>query len=433
MLRTIAFVIIMTAGLGACVSSAFGAFLFYVWFSLFRPVEWLWIDVTNLRLSLILGVIFVGRSLLTGTMPNLTHPISLCMVLLLLTGLIAQHNAVDPGLAWAWLDLQARLTLVTTLGVTLLHTKQRVLLTLAIMCVALGFHTTKAGLASMLGGGVQYYAGLGGSFVDNNGYALAAVMILPFLIAVGQNARELRLPRPMALGFYAAVPLTALTAVSLFSRGAFAALAVSIPTLVLLQKRRVLALVLVGASVILAIAVIPIPKGYFERIETIQTYEETEETSALGRLHIWQVAWQMAKANPLGVGVRNFNKTYDKYDFSKGHFGAERAAHNSHLQVLTEYGFGGLAVWIVMFLFAARIVFRMRCASLRDSCPETERHVLFTLSNALLASMTAFLVGGTFISLAVNELTWFTFAIVAASDRVWSLMVRTQRTAAVTK
>src|SRR6185295_14409557 len=47
-----------------------------------------------------------------------------------------------------------------------------------------------------------------------------------------------------------------------------------------------------------------------------------------------------------------------------------------------------------------------------------ESHFLFTMANAMIASITAFLVGGAFIALALNDLTWLTFVLVVAPDRL---------------
>jgi hypothetical protein len=40
------------------------------------------------------------------------------------------------------------------------------------------------------------------------------------------------------------------------------------------------------------------------------------------------------------------------------------------------------------------------------------------MSNALLASMSAFVIGGSFIALALNDLTWMTFAVFASMERL---------------
>jgi hypothetical protein len=47
-----------------------------------------------------------------------------------------------------------------------------------------------------------------------------------------------------------------------------------------------------------------------------------------------------------------------------------------------------------------------------------QQHFFFTAANGLMTSMIAFLVGGSFIALALNDLTWLTFALVAALDRL---------------
>jgi len=47
-----------------------------------------------------------------------------------------------------------------------------------------------------------------------------------------------------------------------------------------------------------------------------------------------------------------------------------------------------------------------------------------TAANGLSASMMAFLVGGSFIALALNDVTWLTFAFLAALDRLSAATVR---------
>jgi O-antigen ligase len=89
-------------------------------------------------------------------------------------------------------------------------------------------------------------------------------------------------------------------------------------------------------------------------MKTIQTYEEDQDMSALGRLHFWSVAFIMAKANPLwGVGYNGYNLSYNDYDFSHGEYNSRRAeraekgrsVHSSFLAVLAELGFVGAALY----------------------------------------------------------------------------------------
>jgi putative inorganic carbon (HCO3(-)) transporter len=170
----------------------------------------------------------------------------------------------------------------------------------------------------------------------------------------------------------------------------------------------------------IVISVAPLPKGYAARVDTLQTYEQQEDQSALGRLHFWRVAITMAADRPFGVGLRNFDYAYDRYDFSNGAFGSKRAVHNSHFQVLAELGYAGAIIWIVQFALAFWFALRVRRRSRTPGlAPEISRFFL-TVANGLICSMVGFIVGGTFIALALNDLTWITFGVLAALDRVSS-------------
>src|ERR1035437_2210049 len=103
MLRTLFILAILAVGTGAAIYSRFGALLLYLWFGIFRPQEWVWVDLSSLHLSLIIGFVLVIPSLLTGIFPNLFHPLSLGCLLFLGTALVAQTNAIRPDIAWIWI------------------------------------------------------------------------------------------------------------------------------------------------------------------------------------------------------------------------------------------------------------------------------------------------------------------------------------------
>ena len=410
MLRTLFVSALIAAGLTAGAVNRFAALLFYVWFALFRPMEWVWIDLTALRPSLIAGLMLVIPSLLTGRGPTVSHPLSFGSLLFLGAAALAHTQALDPASSLHWLDYIARLIVVCLFAVTLTNTRQRLIALLAVMAGSFGVHAAKAGLVSLVNGGVRYYEGLAGAFVDNNGYALGAAMTVFLLLAVAQNVRS----RVVKIGFYVAVPLTAMTVISTFSRGGLLALAAGTLVWVLLQKRRVLAVTAVACAVAVLLAVVPLPTGYVDRLETIQT----EEESAMGRLHFWQVALAMSEDNPLGVGLWNYEAAYDRYDFSHGRFGTRRSVHSSHLQVLSEIGVIGALVYVSLFVWGVCIALRVRSRARLPNVSAEDAQFFRTTANAVLASMAVFVVGGSFIAMALNDLTWMTFAVLAAVDRI---------------
>jgi len=420
MVRTILFTLFMTTAIGAGLWTPLGALAAYLWFALFRPQEWVWVDVTAFRFSLVLGVILLFRTVLAGAWPDLRHRFSWLIIAFLATGLIAQTNAIRPDIGWEWLDFFSRLTLVSLLTARLVNTKERFFLIVLVMCTSLGFHTSKAGVASLLGGGVRLMDGLGGAFTDSNGYAIAGAMIIPLLVATAATLpRDWPFRKFCTWGYRATAPLTAFAIVATFSRSGFLALAAVVFVGILLQRHRFLWLTGCALVLMIALPFVPLPEGYTNRLDTITTYEEVGDESAVSRLHFWRVAWKMAEDEPLGVGMYNFNANYDKYDFLEGQYGHNRSVHNSHLQVLAEQGFLGFAVWCWLFIDSLLLCVRLRSKAKKAlaAAPDDARFVLI-MANALIASMMAFIVGGTFIAMALNDLTWVTFGLVVGLDRL---------------
>lgn len=412
-------------GFAAALTNRFAALLLYVWFALFRPQDWLWMDITRFRLSMVFGALLIGPSLLTGIGPNMTHPLSVGGILFLVCALLAQMNAFAPDLGWAWIDFYVRLLVVCLFLVTLVSTPKRIVAIFAVIACSLGIHAGKAGFAWIAIGGVRFADGLSGAFVDNNGYALGTVMIMPLLVASAQNihylfeGRRPKLEKWTRLAIFAMAGFCTFTVIGTYSRGGFLSLSAAVLTFIALQKQRAAAFTGVGVVVLLFLLVVPLPQAYVDRLQTIATYEEIGEDSAMSRPHFWKVALRMAEANPFGVGLRQYEKAFDQYDFLDGRYGRARSVHSSHYQVLAELGYPGAAVWGSMLLYSVLLAWRLRARSSSPDMPDEHRALLFTCANGLMVSMTGFLVGGSFLTLALNDLTWLTFAMLAALDR-WS-------------
>jgi putative inorganic carbon (hco3(-)) transporter len=426
MLRTLFVLAILVPGILLSLRSRYVALLMYLWFALFRPQDWVWYDVTSLRLSLVLGLLLLVPAVLSGRFPNVTHPLTIGMILFVGSASMTQMVAVQPDVGWVWIDFLARLFLASMMIVTCAVEIRQLVGVIAVIGGSLGFHAAKAGLAFLLGGGVRFADGFAGAFVDNNGYALAAVMIMPLLLATAQNVDLVysgRLLRWIRLGFYLSVPLCAFVVIGTYSRGGFISLAAITAIFAALQDRRLPAVAGLVIVTTLALVVVPIPDSYVDRLQTIQTYNEIGEESAMSRPHFWRVGLDMVAANPLGVGLKQYEDAYDKYDFSYGRFGNHRAVHNSHVQVLAELGYPGFAIWSGLFLFAFFACFRARRLARRPTLDPRTGAFLRTTANGLIISMAGFVVGGSFLSFAVNDLTWLVFGLVAALDRLAKRLV----------
>ena len=92
--------------------------------------------------------------------------------------------------------------------------------------------------------------------------------------------------------------------------------------------------------------------------------------------------------------------------------------HSSYFQMLTETGFIGFALWIFLFISSIVLCIRVRSRSATPGLTPRDSDVLWTLATAFMVSLVSFSVGGIFISMALNDLTWLIFAAIAALDRV---------------
>lgn len=431
-MRSIFIIVLIGMGLAGGLISRHVALLAYVWFSLFRPLEFQWMDLSSLRLSLLTGLVLVVPSLLTGIFPNVTHPLSILSWLFMGCVLVAQFTtyiATD----WGWVDQFARLLVVSGLSVSLATTKPRLTQLIAVIAGSFAFYSAKGGLVSILNGGMQFSEGQAGAFADNNGYAMAVNMAIPLMATA---AATLSMPLPGAKyvrqGFWLCIPLSIVTVIGTMSRAGLLGLGTLALVLALLQRRPVVWTTGIVAAGALIFVLAPKPEGYVERMGTIYTYEEVGEGSALGRLHFWRIATLMADDNPFGVGLRNYDRAYDDYDDSQGAYGRNRSVHSSHLQVLAELGYAGLAIWVLIFSYAIVTCLRIRFKAAKlVGLTDDDRSFYMTVATALAASMLAFLVGGMFISAANNDFTWITFGVVAALDRMYRADVIALRPARV--
>ena len=209
--------------------------------------------------------------------------------------------------------------------------KEHLRVLLWVIALSFGFYGLKIGIAGVLsGGGFHVMQGPGGMLEDNNDFALALNMGLPFLAQIGASEKNKVLKR----WFYAIVPLQILTVLMTHSRGGLLALIALALVLLWRSKNRVAGFTLLFVAGIISLPLMP--DEFFDRMGTIKNYEE--DGSALGRLAAWKTAINMAVSNPiLGVGLSRFKASYMQYASGFEHETA-RATHNAYLQIWAECG-----------------------------------------------------------------------------------------------
>ena len=247
-----------------------------------------------------------------------------------------------------------------------------------------------------------------GSFIeDNNALALAQVVNIPLLYYLYLQSSKWW----MRAGLAAAMPLCAIAALGSHSRGA--ALAIAAMTVLLWVRTRHKFRVGLMAVAVAAVAFSMLPERWFERMETIRTYET--DLSAIGRITAWETATRLAVSRPIGGGFEfHTQEAYAKY----GPPGAESyslAMHSIWFQVLGEHGFVGLGLF-VLFWF---LVWRRASALIRASRDSPSHAWAGDLGRMVQVSLVGYLVGGSFLNLAYWDVPYYLMvALVVAQDAI---------------
>ncbi len=256
----------------------------------------------------------------------------------------------------------------------------------------------RSGAGSFVGG--RFNAGVGGSdFGESNFLAAHFAILLPFIgVLLLQGEWKSRLTCLLAAVFILD------SIVLLRSRGTFLGLAIGVCSALLfsgqIKRYRKIILLLIMAGLVGGYSLTNV--SFWQRMGTIKVETPSDrDTSAQSRLDVWRGAWQMSLDNPLGIGVDVF---FDRIgDYIPEHVG--RDAHNTYLRCLTELGFIGLVILLLMIITAFRMLeeIKKRLTLLADADAEKYRLYVYAISIALII----YLVSVTFISsVYIEEFYW---------------------------
>ena len=286
-------------------------------------------------------------------------------------------------------------------------TRKDVDLVIWALVLALGVLGAKGGLFTIAKGGAYLVWGPGGFIGGNNEFALALIMIIP-LIYYLRFICEQRWTKNALL---AMIFLCAISAVGSHSRGALLAIgAMSVLLIIKSKQRGILSFV---AAMTIALVLVIMPAEWFERMRTIQSYEQ--DASAMGRINAWTMAFNLAPDRFFGSSFENVKFEY----FSQYGLNTETALmqgpHSIYFQVMGQHGFVGL------FLFLGMGISLWRCAGrvIRSSDGNTGQGARDAMLGQMTkASIVAFAVGGAFLGLAYFDLPYYLMLAIGKLDQL---------------
>jgi O-antigen ligase len=256
-------------------------------------------------------------------------------------------------------------------------------------------------------GGVHRVQGPMGTFIaGNNELALAMVMTIPLMYYLYMHEKH----RWLKPGLMVAMVLTAISAFGTQSRGALVALTLTGALFWLKSRNKVLSLVLVVCAGLIGLSLMP--PEWFERMNTIKTYDEDE--SALGRINAWWTAWHMANDRIVGGGFETWiPSVFARYAPDPTNV---RDVHSIYFEVLGEHGWPGL----ILFLTLLALTW-MKCNSIiRFGKEHPEAQWAKDLAAMIQVTMVAYMSAGAFLGLAYFD---YIYHLIAITVVVHSLVV----------
>lgn len=265
------------------------------------------------------------------------------MILFVLWTGLSTAAAFDPAYSFEFFIQTAKSFILAIVLLGLLNNKTRIHALILVIAISIGYYAVKGFGFTLLTGGQFRVLGPDGTQIgDNNDLGLALAMSLPLLNYLRISSRHV-----IVTGIVTFVMVATLVAIiGTYSRGGLVGLAI-VGLIMWFQSRHKIILTVALAGVLIALPTL-VPRQWYDRMTTIETYQEDESFS--GREQAWKVSTRIALDHPLvggGFKVTELAPVFMKYNYD-GDIKTGKAAHSIYFQVLGEHGFVGLALYLVM-------------------------------------------------------------------------------------
>jgi len=404
--RDLLVIAIVLLGAGAALRRPWVGVMLWSWLSIMNPHRFAW----GIAYDAPLAAIAAGATLLGLVMTKErespfkgtpTVLLALFMVWMTLSWLFGLSTEGDYH---QWNKVM-KIDIMIFVALMLLHSKKHIFALMWVCVGSLALLGIKGGIFTIITGGGYRVWGPPDSFIsDNNEFALALVMTIPLM-----RFLQLQLTGTWARhGMTLAMLLCAAAALGTHSRGALIAMVAMSLFLWWRGKSRVAGGIVIAVAAFALLAFMP--ENWTERMVTITEY--AEDRSALGRISAWWNAWNLAFDYPFGVGFNAARpELFMKYSPTPEFV---HAAHSIYFQILGNHGFGGLAIYLLLWISTWRMAGRLRV----QAVPIAQARWCSELGAMAQVSLLGYAVGGAFLSLSYFDLPYNIMVMVVLA-KVW--------------
>jgi len=258
---------------------------------------------------------------------------------------------------------------------------------------------------------------------DANGTASLLCTVVPLFVFYALFAKQRWLQLTCVTGL--AFTLNAL--ILLNSRAAFLALTASMAFFCVSvfrekglrgQKAKMIGGVLAAGCLFLYLA----DDVFWSRMATLKEVGAPAESEVHGRVDFWKVTPEMLKEHPLGGGARTYHIMSPQYLPKEWLSEGRRAVHSTWFEVLSEYGYHGLCIFLGYVLSVSRLARKVR----KRLSDQGDTYHAFQAA-ALQSSWLSLLIAASFVNDFYGELTYWLPMFIAAFANIHLYRAEDQR------
>lgn len=306
--------------------------------------------------------------------------------------------AIYPHYAVTELSRVLKIQFATFLTMMLIRDQEKMNQLIWVIAMSIGFFSIKGGVFTILSGGSFRVWGPPGSFIeDNNGLAVATLMVIPLMIYL----RHISKNKWVRHGLLFSVIMSFASAIGSQSRGALLATLAVGGFFWLKSKSKAITGSLFVVAGIIGLAFMP--ESWYARMDTIQNYQEDE--SAMGRIHAWIYSINVASSRFTGAGFNSWS--LENYAIYNPDAKEVLVAHSIYFHLLADHGWVGLLMFLtILFLTWKNLSYVIRMS---QGNPKFDHQNM--LARMLQVSLIAYMSGGAFLSLSYFDLPWHMIAL----------------------
>lgn len=404
-MRDLALAGVIVALLALAVARPFVGVLAWSWISFMNPHREGWGFVQTMPWAMMAFLATVLGCLIAREPRR--FPRNAVIVLLMVFAVwvtVTSLAGIGPPLSrWGMWDKTVKVIAGLLLTAAMLTDRRRIDALVWLMAISLGFYGVKGGIFTLTTGGGYVVLGPPDTMIgDRNHLAVALLVGLPLMNYLRLQARH----HIVRLVLVFAMVTTLIAAVGTQSRGALVALIATGGVFWLRSSGKIIS----GIAIVVAVAgvIAFMPDSWVERMSTIRDFQQDE--SAMGRITIWRAALALGFARPLLGG--GFQAIYSQPIVDMVAPGVQaRATHSIWLEVIADHGFPGFAIWLG--ILGAGIWYSLRIARLTKGRPEVRW--AYDLARMSQVSATAYMAGGSLLSLSYWDFFWTLLVLLGAT------------------